>query len=88
MSRLLARLLVEPALPEDRQAGAVGDCLRALERQWVESQWHSLQRQLAQPGLPREKRVELQQRVLDLRKRLDHITTLSTANSSSQQVQA
>jgi len=88
VSRLLSRLLLEPALTSDQHAGAVTDCLGALERQWVQGQWRDLHRQLAQPGLSREKLVSLQQRVLDLRRVLDHSDRLSSLNSTSPQDQA
>lgn len=80
-TKLVSRLML--TAHRDAQAEAAGDCLRALERLWVERQWKDLRKQLAQPSLPRMEMIKLQERVLDLRRRLDNIAPLRMEKNQS-----
>jgi hypothetical protein len=74
-TRLVAESLLHAGRP-DATAGAVSDCLAALEKRWLERQLAELRKQLALPKLGGLKSGELQQQVLDLRRRLDNIAEL------------
>lgn len=74
--RLLSELMLTPALKADAMQATV-DCLGTLERRWVEGELRELREHLSRPDLPQKTMVSLQQQVLDLRKRLDHIAQLS-----------
>ncbi len=75
--RLVARLLMEQAPAPEKLQAAAGDCLAALERAAVEREFQTIKLRLSQPGLSSNEVVTLQQRVLDLRRKLDHISRLS-----------
>jgi DNA primase len=55
---------------------AVRDCLAALEKCWLERQLAQLRKELVQHRLSGSKIGDLQQQVLDLRRRLDNIAAL------------
>ena len=74
--RLLAELMLT-AQPKMAGVQATTDCLAALERRALEQQLRELRRQLSQPDLTKSATVALQQQVLDLRRKLDHIAPLS-----------
>ncbi len=84
-SRLVSRLLMQKLPAEDRRAAAVTECLGALQRRWVEREWQRVQRRLRQPGLPPGEVTVLQQQVLDLRRKLDHIPPLSVRQHATGQ---
>jgi Mg/Co/Ni transporter MgtE len=70
--RLLAELMLT-AQPKTAGVQATTDCLAALERRALEQQLRELRKQLSQPDLTKSATVALQQQVLDLRRKLDHI---------------
>jgi len=74
--RLLAELMLT-AQPKTAGVQATTDCLAALERRALEQQLRELRKQLSQPDLTKSATVALQQQVLDLRRKLDHIAPLS-----------
>jgi DNA primase len=74
--RLLAELMLT-AQPKTAGVQATTDCLAALERRALEQQLRELRKQLSQPDLTKSATVALQQQVLDLRRKLDHIAQLS-----------
>jgi DNA primase len=76
MARLVSELLLSPQVAK-RSELIAADCLSTLERHWLSRQLSGLQRQSERPGLPAVEVVRLQQQVLDLRRKLDHIAPLS-----------
>ena len=74
--RLLAELMLT-AQPKTAGVQATTDCLAALERRALEQQLRELRKRLSQPDLTKSATVALQQQVLDLRRKLDHIAQLS-----------
>jgi DNA primase len=76
MGRLVSELLLSPQVTKRPEAVAT-DCLATLERNWLTRILSSLRRQLETPGMPVVEIVRLQQQVLDLRRKLDHIAQLS-----------
>lgn len=75
-SRALSEALLKP-LPCLQPAIAARDCLSSLQRRWVEQRLRDLRKQLQQPKLDSSQMIKLQQQVLDLRRKLDHIARLS-----------
>jgi len=73
-SQLVTSLMMIPP-PGQEHSRATQDCLAALERNSLEEEWRELRKELAQTGLPTATLAGLQQRVLDLRRRLDNIAT-------------
>jgi DNA primase len=69
---LVAELLLE-ALPGGEPAVVATECVVAIERHYLEARMRQLRKQLAAANLPATRTAELQQQVLDLRRRLDHI---------------
>jgi len=69
-------LLLSPQVAK-RPELVAADCLSTLERHWLSRQLSGLQRQMERPGMPVVEIVRLQQQVLDLRRKLDHIAPLS-----------
>jgi len=76
-AQLVSKLLLAKPTSQEKVTTAASDCLRALERQWVERQWRALQKRLRQAGLASSEVARLQQQVLDLRRKLDNIPALS-----------
>jgi DNA primase len=74
--RLLSELLLT-AQPQTAGVQATTDCLATLQRRALEQQLRELRQQLSQPDLTKSATVALQQQVLDLRRKLDHIAQLS-----------
>jgi DNA primase len=74
--RLVSELLLNPQVAKRPEAVAV-DCLETLERHALDRQLRELKKQLAPPGMAAADVARLQQRVLDLRRKLDHIARLS-----------
>ncbi len=81
--RLVSKLLLLKPTADEKVTTAASDCLRALERLWVERQWRALQKRLRQAGLGSSEVVKLQQQVLDLRRKLDNIPALSMEKERS-----
>ncbi len=71
--RLVARLMLAPALAADRHERAITECLRALRRRWTQTAMTRLRQRLNTPGLSSNEISDLQQQLLDLRRQLDHI---------------
>lgn len=80
-TRLVTKLLLKPSTVLD-PAAAAADCLAALERHWMEQKGRELQKRLARPGLSRTEISEVQQQLLDLRRKLDNIHPLSRRKGS------
>lgn len=74
-SRLVSALLMRPPMRGD-PAVVAGDCLTALERDWLEGESRRLRIRLAQSGLKDAEILQIQGQVLDLRRKLDHIAAL------------
>lgn len=70
ISRILLDRLPEP----DRLERAAAECLKALEGKWVEREYQRLKQRMSQPGLGFEEQMNVQRQVLDLRRKMDHIT--------------
>lgn len=82
--QLISKLLLLKSTADEKVTTAGGDCLRALERLWVERQWRTLQKRLRQAGLESSEVVKLQQQVLDLRRKLDNIPAPAMEKEQSQ----
>ncbi len=80
--RLISQLALSRQLQE-KLDGAAQDCLARLERQWVERSCRQLRNRLAQAGLSMSEVAQLQQQVLDLRRKLDNIAPLSMAKAKA-----
>jgi DNA primase len=74
--RLVSELLLNPKLAKRPETIAT-DCLATLERHWLSGKLSGLRKQLERPGMAVVEVVRLQQAVLDLRRKLDHIAQLS-----------
>ena len=74
--RLVSELLLNPQMAKRPEAVAE-HCLATLERHWLDRRLRDLKRQLEPPGMAAAEIARLQQQVLDLRGKLDHIARLS-----------
>ena len=75
-SKLVAELLMAPDFHGELMALATKS-LNALEGSWLQRELRDIPKRLSQKGLPVTEVLRLQQRVLDLRRKLDHIPALS-----------
>jgi len=76
-SRLVSALLMRPP-GRGEPVTIAADCLATLERTWLEGESRRLRKSLTQKGLTAPEILEIQGRILDLRRRMDHIASLLT----------
>lgn len=79
-AQLVTELLMSPAYQGELMPLAERS-LTALERHWLQRQLREIPKRLGQKGLPVTEIVRLQQQVLDLKRKLDHIPALSMSEN-------
>ncbi len=78
-TRLLSNMATR-SFEQGSMADAAADCLRALERAWIETRIRDIRGKMRQPGVDLSLSLQFQEELLDLRKRLEHIPAFSTRN--------
>jgi DNA primase len=82
-ARLVSKLLLLKPMADAKVTMAAADCVRALERRWLEQGIRVIQKRLAQVDLPSSERDRLLRQRLDLDGKLRNIPALSMETKRS-----